>query len=140
MIQIHKLSYIQYWSFGSIVAAWGSVGGRVYSRVIDILRVMNRVANDSVNGINCARVKKKHLILLPSIAFLTYQCNVTIWTVFIKPTSIFHYSEMINNSLYRLLVRSEDGKATLAWGMKHCLSMYTTKMVQFQRALWICKA
>ena len=138
MIQIHKLSYIQYWSFGSIVAAWGSVGGRVYSRAIDILRVRNRVAKDSVNGINCARVKKKHLILLPSIAFLTYQCNLmdnVHQTYF-----LFHYSEMINNSLYRLLVRSEDGKATLAWGMKHCLSMYTTKMVQFQRALWICKA
>ena len=45
---------------------------------------------------------------------------------------LFHYSEMINNSLYRLLVRSEDGKATLAWGMKHCLSMYTTKWFNFK--------
>ena len=48
-----------------------------------------------------------------------------------KPISSFHYSENINNS-YRQTSEIRGGKATFAWGMKHCLSMYTTKWFNFK--------
>ena len=73
------------------------------------------------------------LQILLFIAGLSYclRTSASLPTKFTKPISSFHYSENINDS-YRQTSEIRGGKATFAWGMKHCLSMYTTKWFNFK--------